>query len=355
MKPLERRVLDALPATVFAVDLEGRITLLHRSPSRFGRQNGATPLPGERAAVGASIWDTIGDAAVKDQVRQALVTLSEGRTPTANWELDIGSAGGERSLLVQASTLEDARAVVGYVFVVAEMTAPHRAPELLARPAHRRRSDAIDDISAGIAQELRSPLFGISSAAQLLRFRVKDDPVVEKNVGRILREVERLNSIVASLLEYGRPTPLHLQPGDPDVVWDGVLEKHRGRLESRALHLDRARSEPPVFCSIDPQQLAEVFLNVLGNAVDAAPEGSRLSLSSSAGADGTWHCRLHNHGPAIPADVLPRVFELFFSTKGATGIGLSLARRIVEEHGGSISLGSAPASGTAATIVLPPA
>src|SRR5258708_4214336 len=355
MKPLERRVLDALPATVFAVDLDGRITLLNRSPSRFGQQDGAPPLPGARAAIGASIWETIGDPGVKDQVRQALATLSEGRASTASWELDVGSAGAERTLLVQASALEDSRALVGYVFVVSDTTTRHKESDMPARHGHKRRSEAIADVSAGVAQELRNPLFGISSAAQLLRFRVKDDPVVEKNVGRILREVERLNSVVAALLEYGRPTPLPLHARDPDLVWDGLLEKQRGSMESRVLHLDRARAEPPVSCSIDAQQLAEVFLNVLGNAVDAAPEGGKLSLKSSLAPDGTWHCRLHNDGPAIPTDVLPRVFELFFSTKGATGIGLSLSRRIVEGHGGTLSLESTPAQGTAATIVLPPA
>jgi len=69
------------------------------------------------------------------------------------------------------------------------------------RLTQRRRLQAISEVSAGIARELRNPLFGISSAAQLLRFRVRDAPVVERNVGRILREVERLNAIVSSLLE----------------------------------------------------------------------------------------------------------------------------------------------------------
>src|SRR4029079_19202894 len=78
------------------------------------------------------------------------------------------------------------------------------------RLTQRRRLEAIGEISSGIARELRNPLFGISSAAQLLRFRVRDDPVVERNVGRILREVERLNGVVTSLLEYGQPEPMRM-------------------------------------------------------------------------------------------------------------------------------------------------
>jgi signal transduction histidine kinase len=161
--------------------------------------------------------------------------------------------------------------------------------------------------------------------------------------------------MVTALLEFGRPNPIALVPGDPDRVWDEVLENQRGLLESRALLLQRTRAAVPVHCAIDPQQLAQVYVNLLVNATDAAPEGSDLSLDSSVLPSGAWRCRLHNGGAAIPPEVLPRVFEIFFSTKaGGTGIGLALCQRIVEEHGGTIALESAPDAGTTVTIVLPP-
>lgn len=218
----------------------------------------------------------------------------------------------------------------------------------------RRRVEILGEVSTGIANELRNPLLGISSAAQLLRYRAHDDPVVEKNVGRILREVERLNRMVTALLEYGRTEPLHLTPADPDTVWDAVLEESRGRLESRSLHLDRARAAPPATCPIDADQLAKALLSVLANAVDAAPAASDLALESEVLPDGSWRCRLRNAGAAIPPEVLPRVFELFFSTRpGGAGIGLALCQRIVEEHHGTIGIESGSASGTTVTIVLP--
>ena len=223
------------------------------------------------------------------------------------------------------------------------------------RAAERRRFDAIGEVATGVANEMRTPLFGISSAAQLLRFRAREDPVIERNVGRILREVERLNSLAADLLEVGRSRPVSLAPGDPDVVWERVLEGYRGLLESRSLIVRRTRARGTARVPIDAEQLAQAFIHVLENAVEAAPAESDLTLTTTLLANGAWRSALHNPGAPIPPEALPRVFDLFISTKrGTTGVGLSIAQRIVHEHGGSIGVQSS-ASGTVVTITLPPA
>ena len=203
--------------------------------------------------------------------------------------------------------------------IAAETAAAVERARLIQRVGHKRRLEAIGEVSAGVAHELRNPLFGISSAAQLLRFRVKDDPVVEKNVGRILREVERLNSMVTSLLEYGRPSPIRLETGDPDDVWDEVLEKQRGLLESRAILLERTRAARTA-CAIDAQQLAQVFVNLLANATDAAPEGSDLTLHVERSAHGHVALppaeRRRGHPPGRPP---ARVRDLLLHQAGRHG------------------------------------
>lgn len=489
----ERTVLDALPITIYTVDLEGRLTFMNRSWGRFAQANGAPQLCNEPTVIGSSIWDAVTEGGTRSQMEQAMATLREGRATSLSWEFPCSSPTEERIFLMQVSPLADGHAVTGYAFSTVDITPSHRSREVLIdmgmalartisvdrvlhevsqqlrhamacdavaialadddsaklrlmhqsgfaddttelerrltpswiealamgevvthtrhdgieitapmtssegvigavtlsvtvapqpyrldetrrvletiaaetaaaierawlvrRVGHKRRLEAIGEVSAGVAHELRNPLFGISSAAQLLRFRVKDDPVVEKNVGRILREVERLNSMVTALLEYGRPNAIRLESGDPDAVWDEVLETQRGLLERRSLLLHRTRIIPPVQCAIDSAQLAQVFLNLLVNATDAAPEGTDLTLQTAVLPNGAWRCRLHNGGAAIPADALPRVFEIFFSSKpGGTGIGLALCQRIIEEHGGMITLESLPESGTTVTVVLP--
>ena len=213
--------------------------------------------------------------------------------------------------------------------------------------------DAIGHIATGIANELRAPVLGISSAAQLLRCRSADDPVIEKNVGRILREADRLNRMIAGLLEFGRLEPLHLSAADPDHVWDTVLERQRGALESRSILVQRVRASDPVRCSVDTGQIAVAFGHLLENAIEASPEAGDIVLSSTSDTRG-WSCRLHNGGDVIAADALPQVFEMFFTTRaGSAGIGLAIARRIVEAHDGAIEIASVHGTGTTVAITLP--
>ncbi|MDZ7631904.1 MAG: ATP-binding protein [Gemmatimonadaceae bacterium] len=226
---------------------------------------------------------------------------------------------------------------------------------LVRRVEQKRRLEAIGEVAAGVAHELRNPLFGISSAAQLLRIRGKDDPAVERNVGRMLREVDRLNTMLSSLLVYGRPQPLQRTYGDPDDVWDDVVDANRARMDDAGIVFVRARNMIPIAIPFDAAQFGQVCLNVLVNAIDAAPSGSTITLQSAMLPNGAWRCRLHNAGAAIPPEALPRVFEIFYSLKsGGTGIGLALCQRIIEEHAGTISIESQPETGTAVTIVMPP-
>ena len=224
------------------------------------------------------------------------------------------------------------------------------------RASGRERAKTSQRVATAIAHELRNPVFAIASAAQLLRYRVSDDPLIERNIGRILREAERLNALVSALLDYGRPAPVLLSPADPDDVWTDVVEGLRGPLESRALLVRHTPASPRARCEVDVEQLAHAFTNVLVNAIEAAPEGSDLAIASAVAVDGSWQSRVHNDGTPVSADLLPHVFEPLVSSKpGHAGIGLAVGQRIIGEHGGTLALESSRDAGTTLTIALPAA
>jgi signal transduction histidine kinase len=225
---------------------------------------------------------------------------------------------------------------------------------ITTRTLRRERVKVSQHVAAAIAHELRNPVFSIASAAQLLRYRTTDDPIIERNLGRILREAERLNALVSALLEYGRPAPVRLEPADPDEVWTDVLEGNRGLLESKALLVQHRAATPRATCAIDAAQLAQALSNALVNAVEAAPEGSDLRIESTIDSAGAWRSRLRNDGAAIPPETLARAFEPLVSAKaGHAGIGLAVAQRVVHEHGGGLSLESVDGAGTTFTVSLP--
>lgn len=342
-----QQVRRAVPCAAFAIAVVDDETAALHVAHHFGYDEAAIPALEERLK---PVWlDALANGRA---VRHPTPAGLELTAPMASVEGVLGAI----TLLAANPRADDETDAADRVLmtIAAQTAAAIERAYLVRRVEHKRRLEAIGEVAAGVAHELRNPLFGISSAAQLLRLRAREDPVVEKNVGRILREVERLNRMVTSLLDYGRPRAVCLTPGDPDAVWDDVLETHRGLLESPGLVLERSRATPPARCAIDAELLAQVFMNVLRNAADAAPPGSTLSMSTAVLPHGGWRFRLQNGGPAIPPEALARVFEIFYSTKpGGTGIGLALCQRVIEDHDGTITLESTAETGTIVTILLP--
>jgi signal transduction histidine kinase len=235
-------------------------------------------------------------------------------------------------------------------------TQPHTDEPVTSRSLQRARVKVSQNVAAAIAHELRNPVYGITSAAQLLRYRVSDDPLVERNIGRIMREAERLNVLIAALLEYGRPDPVRLAPGLPDDVWVDVLQSHRGALESKALLVLHEAAPSGDTFNLDAEQLAQAFGNALLNAIEAAPEGSDLRIVSAIAPDGSWESQLRNPGSVVAPDVLVGAFEPLVTTKsGHVGIGLAVAQRVMTDHGGTMAFASDARIGTTVTFVLPPA
>lgn len=225
-----------------------------------------------------------------------------------------------------------------------------RQQEALLRADQLR---AVGELAAGMAHEVRNPLASITGAAE----RLKRDDLAPAERSELLdivaKESSRLDGVLNDFLGYARPGPLVRAPGDlNEVLRDTaalVAPTARRRAITLAVRPDPAL--PPV--AMDAARIKQAVLNLLLNAVQAAPDGTEVLLESRR--DGTRaEVRLTDRGPGLPAGGADAAFTPFVTTKaGGTGLGLPVARQIVEAHGGSVRLVAAAGGGTAAVLVLP--
>ena len=212
-------------------------------------------------------------------------------------------------------------------------------------------------LAVGVAHEMNNPLFAIQNYLEVIRGRVQD-PEVQERLTRIEREVTRISEIVTSLLSFSRAAPAPRTAVDvQEIVGNAViLLQHAFREKSVAVDVDF----PPRSLRIegDENRLTQVVLNLTANAVDAVLNGGHVRIGTREGDDGWIELQVGDDGCGIPEDVASRVFDPFFTTKLTrrnTGLGLSICRSIVEDHGGTIAFESRPGAGTTFVVRLPAA
>ena len=225
---------------------------------------------------------------------------------------------------------------------------------LEASSARRERLAALGDVAAAFAHELRNPLNAVSMGLQRLRAEFTPEPgeAYARFVDLMQGEVRRLNTIVEQFITLARPLPLKPAP----LQLDELLRELAALVEPEA---DQARVAvrlavgelPPV--TADRDHVKQVLLNLMLNAVQAMTSCGTLTLEAHAVRDAVT-ITVADTGPGIAPDVLPRVFDPYFTTKpGGLGLGLPIARRIVEAHGGALAVESEPGRGSRFSVTLP--
>jgi PAS domain S-box-containing protein len=228
-----------------------------------------------------------------------------------------------------------------------------------AEMVKRERLAALGELSAIVAHEVRNPLGVIYNAVTTLRrlLKVEGDAALLLNI--LSEESDRLNRMVADLLDFTRPRDLILQPEDVSKVLMDALEAARvqGGPDAKTVSfvVEVQTDLPPVH--MDRRQIRQALLNVAVNALQAMPQGGKVRVRCRRELhDKRDYVRIDisDQGMGIPPELLHRVFEPFFTTKAqGTGLGLAVVRRILDEHRGETSVDSAPGSGTTFTIRLP--
>ena len=220
---------------------------------------------------------------------------------------------------------------------------------------------ALGKLSAGIAHEIRNPLTSIKILIHSLVDEMATAASREKDLAVIESEIGRVNKIIKQFLDFARPRPPSLELMDVRRVLDETLALVMYEMEAQGVSLEKeyASELPPV--PMDREQMKQVFLNLLLNAIQAMEQGGQLKVSAAlknhlpgARSDSFMEIFFQDTGKGIPEDMQARIFEPFFSTKEeGIGLGLPIAQRIVEEHRGEIRLESRPGKGTTFYLTLP--
>ena len=300
-------------------------------------------------------------------------TFSSGRT-YSDYEAELHARNGHALPvgLVTAVLPDVAGSPLGVILTIRDQTALRDLKERMRRAD---RLAAIGQIAAGIAHEIKNPLVGIRGAAQLMKSDIKGDRLLFEGksslspfleyVDVILKESDRLNSVLEGILDFTRLKPHERRKCNVHSILDRalVLNEENARQHGIVLSRQYDPSLPELIGNGD--QILQIFLNLVKNAVEAMPDGGRLTvvtrmsdLFTSVQADGRKHrlmvVKVSDTGAGIRDEDLASIFTPFFTTKDrGVGLGLALSYQIAQEHLGAIRVESKDGEGATFSVYLP--
>ena len=225
----------------------------------------------------------------------------------------------------------------------------HNAQEVIIQS---EKLAAMGYLSAGMAHEIRNPLNSISLFIQLIRQTTTDSDQLEYHA-KILKEVDRIDAIIRKLLDASRRTRVISSNVLINQVIDNAIETFSPQIEARKIQVDRRYHCIPPPITADSDELEQIFTNLFLNALDAMGRGGRLTIEVFE-KDGKVVVRVTDSGAGIDAELIPSIFEPFFSTKErGTGMGLPVAKRIARMYEGSMEVENSSPEGTTFRLEFP--
>jgi len=214
--------------------------------------------------------------------------------------------------------------------------------------------------AAMVAHDLRSPLTAVRGSAQLLQQRVPEDPLVQRRLDTIVRETDRVARLAADLGDASRAAAgrLEVRPVRVDLttLTREAVDRQQAAGVTQPLQFDAPGA--PIWVNADPERIAQVLDNLIGNAAKYSPPDRPIRVELEA--NGQACLRVQDQGPGVPPDELPHLFERFYRTRGArrgdkkgSGLGLYISHEIAQAHGGTLTAESAPGAGSRFTLALP--
>ncbi len=256
-----------------------------------------------------------------------------------------GAVGGVLASAERRASRRHQQAVASLGAANADLRASHE------QLRHADRLSSIGEIAAGLAHEIRNPLAGVKGALEIITSRAATGSPESEFGTLAAREIARLDDLISEFLTYARPHDPERRDVDMFDVLDRVVSLISAEAERHGVAIEVNRTHVP-HVLVDSEQMAQVFFNIVLNAVQVTPPGGRVQITVTADSQ-TLTIDVLDQGPGIKPEHLAKVFEPFFSTKKAgTGLGLSVSQRIVQSHHGRIDI-IQPDRGTLVRVLLP--
>jgi two-component system sensor histidine kinase PilS (NtrC family) len=339
LQALHSSVLASMSSGLVTTDLDGNVTYANPAAFELLKRPEAEVVGRHVLSLGlleASSWIELRNAATG-------ILRFEGKRP---------AFGSDAYFGISAATLRDGGArTTGKMLIFQNLT---ELKKLEGEVRLKEKMAAVGELAAGIAHEIRNPLASISGSVQALRSTVVPGSSEQRLMEIVVSESQRLSSIIEDFLKYVRPKERAIEQVDAPAALRDVLTllmHSEERLPSHQFVFDLE----PESCIVaaDPGQLRQIFWNVARNALAAMPDGGTLTVTARL-EDGRWSVSLSDQGHGMTSEEREVLFTPFaHSFPGGTGLGLAIVYRIVEEHGGTIGVETAPGQGTTIRITLP--
>jgi two-component system NtrC family sensor kinase len=343
------RIIDSLPVGLYVIDREYRISVWNRK-----RETGMQGVSREEA-IGRTIFEILHRQPASVLRKEFDEVFATGRLQT--FQMESTASGELRTYRLSKIPMRLNNGPVTHVITIGEDVTEWRQAQ--ERFSQAEKLAAIGTLAAGVMHEINNPLATIAACAEGLELTHEDAPPdILEGLRLIQSEVQRCKGIVDSLLDFSRPKATDKVLVDVNAAIDRTLFvlKHHTRFKKLQVKTDLDRSLGTVIRA-NEEQLVQVFMALLINAMDAMHERGTVELRTRRGDDGSSVvAEVLDQGEGIRRADIPKLFEPFFTTKApgrGTGLGLSICYAIVAEHGGRIEVDSTPGEGSVFRILLP--
>lgn len=344
LRLLHERIIESIRSGLITTDLDGTIYTFNAA---------ATEITGYRADDfrGGSIFKLFGD--IREPIRVSLSAAEAGeQSPRFETDLQTPDGFAVRIGYSISKLFSETNEASGLIVTFQDLTDIRSMEDSIRR---KDRLAAVGRVAAGLAHEIRNPLGAMRGAIQVLETTAAANTPQASLMEIILKESDRLNSIITNFLNYARPAAVDFADTDVGETIREVLKlmRHSPDISDEHEFID-ATGEQTIVIPADAAQLKQILWNLARNAIQAMPDGGKLTVSLEEAESGRVRIKFSDTGRGMSQEQVEQLFEPFAnSTTGGTGLGLSIVYQIVKDHNGAINVRSTEGVGTTITIELP--